>query len=130
MKDYMSKLIHDLGAYNTNNENAIQLSAEIDPIIMDVDTAMYCGLIVNELVTNAIKYAFQHVKEGIITVKLVSGNGQTTLQISDSGSSLPTHVVVGQKTSFGMQLLEVFVQQLKATIEIDRVNGTTFTIRF
>ncbi|NOS54971.1 MAG: PAS domain S-box protein, partial [Cyclobacteriaceae bacterium] len=130
MKDYMGKLIHDLGAYNANIENVIQIRAEIDPITMDVDKAMYCGLVVNELVTNAIKYAFEQTKEGIITVKLESGNGQTILQVSDSGSSLPANVVVGQKTSFGMQLLEVFVQQLKATIEIDRVNGTNFTIRF
>lgn len=110
----------------------IQLETAIEDISLDLDTAIPCSLIVNELVTNAIKYAFAGRQEGTLRIALSrDGDGMLTLSVGDDGSGLPHDHDINSTDSLGMKLVRRLVtSQLKGTLEIVSENGTTFVMRF
>jgi PAS domain S-box-containing protein len=107
----------------------IELDVEIDGISLDIDKAIPCGLIINELVSNSLKYAFPD-RPGQICIRLTGcGNGYT-LVVEDNGTGLPSGLDFRNTPSLGLQLVNTLVGQLEGTIELTRDNGTTFTITF
>ncbi len=130
ISDYLGKLIADLEMSNTRHELRIYIEHNIEPEEMNLDTAIYCGLIINELVTNSIKHAFVGRMAGNIAVLLRKMGDIHQLVVVDDGISMPEEVVVGQTGSFGMQMLEIFIKQLKGKVEINRQNGTSFSVHF
>jgi two-component sensor histidine kinase len=99
--------------------------------MIGLDTAIICGLIVNELVTNAMKHAFSGRAVGSITIQFNSNSdNKFILSVADDGVSLPAHIMPGYTNSFGMQLIDVFVKQLGGTFDIIREKGTVFRIHF
>jgi two-component sensor histidine kinase len=97
---------------------------------MGVDNTIYCGLIVNELVTNALKHAFVGRTKGCITVRFNKVDNLHILEVGNDGDPLPETISIGSSGSFGMHMLDVFIKQLKGTIEINRENGTLISISF
>lgn len=98
---------------------------------MNIDTAIPCGLIINELVTNSLKYAFPAPEsEGIIQIELNQVENQFRLIISDNGVGLPLDIQIEKSETLGLQLVNNLVKQLEGTLQIHRVNGTRFTIIF
>jgi PAS domain S-box-containing protein len=130
ISDYLGKLIHDLEVTYYREGLSLQIQPDIQTMNIGLDTAIICGLIVNELVTNAIKHAFQGRSSGKISIGFQNHNGKYLLFIEDDGVSLPDHISPGQSSSFGMQLIDVFAKQLNGSLEIERKNGTKFLIRF
>lgn len=130
ISDYLGKLIHDLQVTYYRPDLSLQLKTDLQHTIVGLDTAIICGLIVNELVTNAIKHAFRGRSEGEITISFQSGKSGSVLKVSDNGVSLPPSITPGASSSFGMQLIDVFVKQLGGSVEIFREKGTTFQIQF
>jgi|GEM_PF-5305459 len=130
ISDYLSKLIRDLQMSMLRNELNINVIEDIESENFNLDIATYCGLIINELVTNAFKHAFEGRTSGNIKINLCKHIGKHKLVVSDDGSSLPEHIQPAESGTFGMQLLNVFIKQLKGTCTIDRLNGTAFTIIF
>jgi PAS domain S-box-containing protein len=132
ISDYLGKLIHDLQITYVRQDLHLEVRTDIHEKVMNLDTAIICGLIVNELVTNSIKHAFSTRTEGLIDIAFHYDKSlsKCSLRISDDGISLPEHIIPGNVNSFGMQLLDVFVKQLGGTIEIYREKGTIFLIRF
>jgi two-component sensor histidine kinase len=131
LSDYLGKLVHDLKVTYYKPDLSLEMTTDIQEKMIGLDTAIICGLIVNELVTNAIKHAFTGRAEG--TIKIVFREpqaGRFSLTIRDNGVSLPAHINPGYTQSFGMQLVDVFVKQLGGTFEIIREKGTTFQIHF
>jgi PAS domain S-box-containing protein len=128
--DYFGKLILDLQMTNQRNDLDIVIGHEIDSGNMNLDVAIYCGLIINELVTNSIKHAFADRSKGRIKVELHRNENSFQLIVSDNGNSIPNDIVIGKSGSFGMQLLEIFVKQLKGEMELSRAEGTCFIIKF
>jgi len=111
--------------------NAIKVTIAITDIFLTITTAIPCGLIINELVTNALKHAFPHQREGTITVSMTpSTNNHLILTVSDTGIGFPKGIDFRNTTTLGMQLVTSLVEQLEGTITLDRRKGTTFTITF
>lgn len=130
ISDYLGKLIYDLQVSNRMPDLQLYIESEIDTLEIDLDTAIYCALIVNELITNAIKHAFHGFSTGIIKVQFKVSKNEYILSVGDNGITMPEGVGPGESTSFGMHLLEIFVKQLQGTIDIERNQGTTFNVRF
>jgi two-component sensor histidine kinase len=98
---------------------------------LDVDTAVPIGLIANELITNALKYAFEGMKSGEICIRLVNTDESSGLlfQIKDNGIGKPENVTA-KGTGFGTELVALLVQQLDGKLTMDTGKGTTVSINF
>jgi two-component sensor histidine kinase len=100
-------------------------------VFLGVDTAIPCGLIINELVSNSLKHAFPAGRAGEIRIELWSDDdGQFTLMVSDNGVGLPKDLDFRATQSLGLQLVHTLVEQLEGTIELDRSGETAFKITF
>jgi len=127
---YAQILVRDsLVSFGVSNRITTQL--KLESIVLGIDTAIPCGLILNELVTNAIKHAFPDEREGVLLVRFLKRpDGFYEMSVKDDGIGLPTGFEWGKTDSLGMKLIEVLVQQLEGTLKIDRSSGTRFTLRF
>ena len=146
---YLEKLIKNLfQTYRLGNAN-ISLNMDLEEnIFLDMDTAVPLGIIVNELVSNALKYAFADRDKGEIRITLCieesreckdnkAGNNNEGLKgtsfiltVSDNGIGVPESFDLENPDSLGIQLITTLVDQLEGEIELKRDNGTEFTIRF
>lgn len=130
-----SNYIHNLLSYLSSSHNLdpkrIKLNINVEDVSLDINTAIPCGLIINELVTNSIKYAFPDERSGIITVNLYSNyEDEYVLIINDDGIGLPEDIDFKKTTTLGLQLVYNLSNQLESSIELDRTNGTKFKIVF
>jgi two-component sensor histidine kinase len=126
---YINDLVRELFA-NYSTGKGIELDFNVDPISLTIDDAIPLGLIINELVSNALKHAFPGDRQGSITIDLHSEGKKTVLLVSDSGIGFPADVNFADTQSLGMQLVVTIVEQLEGTIELDRDKGTAFRIVF
>lgn len=109
----------------------IHIEVHVDHVSLDLDRAIPCGLIINELVSNALKYAFPENRSGRITVRLTSNSDQNyTLAVEDDGVGLPPDLDLGKIKSLGLQLVNDLVRQLSGSIVIEKAPGAGFFIRF
>ena len=127
--------VHDLTASLFSTcivSNEIKMNIDVtDDIFCTITTAIPCGLIINELVTNALKHAFPKERDGTITVSMTpSTNDSLILTVSDTGIGFPEAIDFNNTTTLGMQLVTSLVEQVEGTITFDRNEGTTFTITF
>jgi hypothetical protein len=98
---------------------------QVDDLTLDIDTAIPCGLILNELVSNAFKHAFPVGQSGAINVELRGqGNRLTDLIVSDTGVGMPEDADLTQMKTLGLQLVMSLSRQLNGSIEICRDGGT------
>ena len=130
--EYIENLTRNLfQSYRVGNQ-AISLTCHIEPIYLGLDTAIPCGLIINELVTNALKYAFPTGGQSgqIEVVFKAVGNHQLCLTVRDDGVGLPSELELEQATTLGLILVTTLVKQLNGTLEIKREAGTEIMITF
>jgi PAS domain S-box-containing protein len=129
--DYVKSLVNNLfDSYRIISSPPI-LSLDIEDISLDVETCLSCGLIINELVTNSLKYAFLPGKECEISIKFFALNLNTyRLIVSDNGVGLPTSLNIEQINSLGLKLVKSFTRQLDGELKINRNGGTEFIITF
>jgi two-component sensor histidine kinase len=114
----------------TPNRN-ILLDFDIEEIYLSLDTAIPCGLIVNELVSNSFKYAFKKQKRGCIKVSIAKGkDNDKLLVVHDSGQGLPQHLNIETNDSLGLQLVWTLVDQIDGEIKYEYANGSKFVINF
>jgi len=115
--------------YTVSNE--IKITIAFTDIFLAITTAIPCGLIINELVSNALKHAFPHQRDGTITVSMTPSNTDSLiLTVSDTGIGFPEGIDFRNTTTLGMQLVTSLVEQLEGTITLDRSEGTRFRIEF
>jgi PAS domain S-box-containing protein len=129
--DYVRALTE--GLFRTHNASArgIRSVVDIAGIEVPVDIAIPCGLIVSELVTNALKYAFPGARAGSITIRLASlPEGQLELLVSDDGIGLPANLDPRKTKSLGLDLVFTFAEQLGAEVDVQRTGGAHFRFRF
>jgi len=107
------------------------VKSTMDEIVMSLDTAVPCGLMLHELLSNALKHAFPDGTPGTIAVTLRAGSeGRFTLSVHDTGIGFPPEVDFRHTTSLGLQLVHMLVEQLDGTIDLTTEGGTTFTVTF
>ncbi|MFC1526629.1 sensor histidine kinase [Candidatus Latescibacterota bacterium] len=112
-------------------EARVQLELDIGGPPLDVDTAIPCGLIINELMSNSLKYAFPDGRPGRVGVRLGPGAAQNlVLAVWDDGVGLPEDVDFQQPPSLGLRLVGSLVHQLNGALELDRIDGTSYTLSF
>ena len=106
-----------------------QVNRNSQEIRLNLDTAIPIGLIINELITNIVKYAFTDFK-GTITIKLKSCPNGIELIIADDGIGLPKNIDIENSETLGLQLVHNLINQIEGKLEIDINNGTEFKILF
>jgi PAS domain S-box-containing protein len=129
--EYISQLTENLfDAYQHKNIN-IDLSIKTDEAKLSIDIAIPCGLIINELVTNSLKYAFPNGKPGKVEIELTNiRNNHYELMIKDNGVGFPSGVDFKNSTSLGLQLVNTLVGQIDGEIEMENHEGTAYKIKF
>jgi two-component sensor histidine kinase/sensor domain CHASE-containing protein len=113
------------------DRKSIRLVLDTTNTFLSLDSAVPCGLIVNELVSNSLKYAFPSGRTGEIRINLYGDvDGRTTMIVSDNGVSLPPDTDLDNSSSLGLRLVRMLAQQLGAEIHVNRSKGTEFKFRF
>jgi PAS domain S-box-containing protein len=110
--------------------SAVNMVLDIDQSHLDVDLAMHCGLIINELVSNALRHAFSQKAEGEIRVQYRGSGGRGRLCVSDNGVGLPADFALERGDSLGLNLVQMLVQQLDGKLSVERGGGTRFRVEF
>ncbi|GAB4196825.1 MAG: hypothetical protein Fur006_44680 [Coleofasciculaceae cyanobacterium] len=129
--EYLTSLTSYLFQSYGVNTNSITLDLDVDDVPLNTDKVITCGLIIQELVSNTLKYAFPNHTNGKIKISLQTGFDRCcTLIIKDNGIGLPTELDLANVKSLGLRLVKVLINQLEGTFEIDRTLGTEFTIQF
>lgn len=129
--DYIQSLaVHLFSMYGVSLATP-KLNIEIKDVSLGIGAAIPCGLIITELISNSLKYAFPEGKKGEIKIAMhpLKGN-EIELVVSDDGIGFPKDFDFRDSESLGMQLVVALVQQLKGTIELGRSTGTEFKIKF
>jgi len=108
----------------------VQIRTSIESLRFGVDTAIPCGLLINELVTNAIKHAFPHGRTGTIVIAATRNSSTVTLIVSDDGVGIPGGLDFDSESTLGVTLIQALTNQLGGTISVDGNSGTRFTIEF
>lgn len=125
---YIQELTSSLFSSYSDKSRGISLKINCDKIFIDVNTAIPCGLIINELVINSLKHAFPKEKKGLIEITCKDKDDKIVLAIKDDGIGLPEESQLQNSNSIGLQLVSTLAEQLGATINIDRSKGTSFEI--
>jgi PAS domain S-box-containing protein len=129
--EYVRHLADDLYRAYKLCDDGIRLELDVDIPPLPIDAAIPCGLLLNELMSNCFKHAFNEATEGLIGVSLCRSDDETNvLSVSDDGAGFPGDIDFRHTTSFGMQLVNTLVDQLAGEIELTTGRGTTFTVRF
>jgi two-component sensor histidine kinase len=108
----------------------VDFKTEMESVGLNLDQAIPCGLIINELVSNALKYAFKGRKKGVLTIVLREENNEVYIAVKDDGVGLPKDFAYEKNNSLGIQLVYALLDQLDATVNINQSNGTEFLIHF
>lgn len=128
MQSYFEKLISSLfNSYNISPER-IKLKTDIENINLDVDTVIPLGLIVNELVSNALKHAFPDDRLGTITVRLKEEATGLQLQVADNGIGWKKDINLEESDSFGFRMINAFKNRLEAKLNIENKDGAQITM--
>jgi PAS domain S-box-containing protein len=129
--EYLGQLLSHIKHAYKINADTFSINVNTENIQVDVDTAIPCGLIINELVTNSIKHAFPNFKKGNIHIDLkTSKDGHYILSVADDGIGFPEKLDFRNTSTLGLQLVITLVEQLSGQIELRNKNGATFEIKF
>jgi len=128
IRSIVTNLFHSYGS----NPDVIALQTDInDTSLLDVDTAIPCGLIINELVSNSLKHAFTAGRKGKVCIDFrLENDNKFMLTVSDNGVGMLDDLDFRNTKSLGLQLVNTLVEQLEGTIDLDRNGGTAFKIKF
>lgn len=128
MSDYLRELTRKL-TDGLRGDNPVELQFDTEPLFMDISRAVPCGIIVNELVTNAIKHGFLDQPHPKIVVSLRNTPEAVEVSVSDNGSGMPKALTQGDRSTLGMTLVEVLAEQIDGKIGFESDGGTRATLR-
>lgn len=129
--DYIKNLVDSLYASYGMSTERVRPVIEFRSIYLDIDTAIPCGLIINEVISNCLKYAFPELRKGQITIDLQEKDeSEYLLSIHDNGIGIPEEVNIANTNSLGLKLIKILSEQLGGGAELIRDGGTEFRISF
>jgi len=129
IKEYLPVLIDEI-IDNFPNKGIVTIEKKIDDFTLDADTLFHLGIIVNELLTNMMKYAFAGMECGLITVSAGVKDNRAVFIIQDNGVGIPESVSFEKTTGFGLDLVKMLTDQIGGSIIIERGSGTRFVLEF
>jgi PAS domain S-box-containing protein len=113
---------------NYDINNIVQISFDMDKVKFDIEKLSKFGLVVNEILTNAMKYAFVGREKGTITIELKENRENINMIISDDGVGIPEDVKIPEPTTLGLSLVDMLISEFNGTYSFDRKNGTSFKL--
>jgi len=123
MDEYINTLTRNLFSSYNISPDKIVFRTDIENLNLDVDTVIPLGLIINELVSNSLKYAFDNTDKGTVSISLKEKDDSLELLVRDDGRGFPTGLDIHKNQSFGLQLITAFAQKLKARLDFYNDNG-------
>lgn len=126
---YLSTLVDQIIA-NFPNSRMVSVTKHFADVVLDARQLQPLGIIINELLTNTMKYAFAGRSHGQITMSITRSEGSIVVRVKDDGIGLPEAFSLERSTGFGLQLVQGLMQQLRGTMRIDRDGGTAITLQF
>jgi PAS domain S-box-containing protein len=128
--DYLNKITNYLfEAYNVNRAQIV-CNVNAANMYVDINQAVPCSLILNEMLTNSLKYAFPSGRKGEITIDFVADATNYILKYHDNGIGIPEGVTFERAESLGMQLINGLTRQIDGTVDMQRGDGATFIVKF
>lgn len=128
---YIKALLDKISDSHINSEQEINLIVNAQEINLNIETVNSCGLIINELVTNALEHAFSGQQQGNIWLNLeYNTDSEIVLTIKDDGQGMPSDFNFDQAESLGLRLVKILTRQLEGKLELDLSQGTCFKITF
>ncbi len=126
---YLEELGGSLSDAYGRDPDRVGLSLQADDLLLGVDTAVPCGLIVNELVSNALKHAFPDDRRGTIEIVMrAAAEDRVRISVADDGIGLPEHPAESGRQSLGLRLIDTLVRQLDGDLDVETGAGTRFCI--
>ncbi|MFW6292551.1 MAG: transporter substrate-binding domain-containing protein [Spirochaetota bacterium] len=130
LDEYLRSLIHQLETVSPAHRE-IRYECDLEPVRIDVSNAVPCGIIINELVSNAQKHAFGDSRAGEVVVSLSRAGGSSlVLSVRDNGVGMPEHYTEGQPTTLGLKLVSLLAAQIDGTLTFARDGGTRVDLTF
>ncbi len=129
IKDYLPSLMDEI-ASTFPHKDMVRIEAEMADLVLSTRILSPLGIIMNELITNSMKYAFVGRDDGVIKVSVSLKDNRATLIFEDNGNGIPESIDIEKSTGFGLQLIGLLTKQLKGTIQLERGNGTKFILEF
>ena len=129
---YVRSLVENLILSHAQETDKISLKIDENDVSLGLDSAIICGLIINELVTNSLKYAFQGNMEGEIRIGIeLIGDDEVEIQVGDNGVGMPDNFDIKNSDTLGLQIVTALAeQQLNGRVDLATENGTQYRIRF
>ena len=129
IREYLSSLVDEI-IENFPNSKLVRIEKEIDDFPIDAKKLQAIGIIINELLTNSMKYAFAGKDRGLIKVSVTLSGTHVRIAIQDDGKGIPADVDFENSTGFGLTLVRMLASQIDSTIRMEREKGTTFILEF
>ncbi|MBF0505451.1 MAG: PAS domain-containing protein [Nitrospirae bacterium] len=129
-EDYIKSIISEIISLYRIDTGAITMEINVEDIELDLEAAVPCGLIINELLTNALKYAFPDNRSGVLSVHFTKAEDTYTLSIKDNGAGLPEGFDYKETSTLGLRLVTVLTGQLRGTFQIKSDEGTEAIVTF
>lgn len=129
INSYLSPLIDRIVRIFPNSTK-VKIEKRIDNFIIDVKILSSIGIIVNEIITNMMKYAFTDLDNGLIIISASLKNNHVSIVMQDNGKGLPESENFESATGFGLKLVKILTKQIKGSMQIERKSGTKFILEF
>jgi PAS domain S-box-containing protein len=135
LADYLPALVDEISS-NFHNSKSVKIEKQVEDFNLDAKRLQTIGIIINELITNIMKYAFIGKNDGLITIGAhliksdIDNQSIVSIEIKDNGNGLPESVDFENSTGFGLKLVWLLVKELNGSISINRQNGTRFMLDF
>lgn len=129
-QEYAEQLAGFLSSAFRKPGKSVSIQVDADGIQLDIDTAVPLGLIINELVTNCFKYAFEHQDLGEVRIRMRKTDAGMLLSVKDNGVGLPKDLDISKSKSLGMKLVNILSRQLKGSVSWENEQGAKFVVRF
>jgi len=126
----INSLVNNIYQSYSGNSKKIDFNIKVEDIALELDMAISCSLILNELLTNSFKYAFTDKNEGEISIEFYRKDRKYILVYRDNGKGLPRNMDPFKTKSLGLHIVKLSVKQMDGNMEIDKTEGTTFKIEF
>ncbi|MDZ7683008.1 MAG: histidine kinase dimerization/phosphoacceptor domain -containing protein [Fodinibius sp.] len=132
LKSYFERIVQKIAEILSRPSQDIEIELEAEDIQLETDLAMSCGLLLNELIVNCYKHAFNDSRQnGRITIALSrTASDYVSLRVSDNGAGIGKNFKLGESDTVGGWLIDVLLKRLDAVVDITNSDGTTFIIRF
>ena len=128
--EYARLLASEISSSYGTDQNRIRIEFDVEPIYLEIDRAIPCGLILNELVSNGLKYAFPDERRGVIRIALQKCPCGIRLAVEDNGVGLPGTRSPRRSGSLGLNIVDILTKQLRATLEVTSSHGAHFVLQF